>query len=337
MSSHINPLNVCPGTLEEGFSSYSPACLRRLFDDEKVSHLLPFDSPRNNEDVADFFLESRNRISISGVQEKISLILDENTLRPTAAGETGRYILKPIPRDLKKVSQVPANEHLTMQIARQVYGLNVAENALAFFQDGSPAYLTKRFEVRSDGLRWALEDFASLAGKTTDNAGPNFKYHFSYEAMGLLIQQFITNWHVEMERFFSLVLFNYAFSNGDAHLKNFSLLETAAGNHCLSPAYDLINTNIHVDDTDFALDKALFADDFKSKFWQKSGHASADDFRMFGRRIGVLEDRIESLLQPFLKRQPLVEALIERSFLDMPVKRAYLLYYQTRRNYLTGT
>jgi serine/threonine-protein kinase HipA len=42
--------------------------------------------------------------------------------------------LKPIPRDLKKVDQVPANEHLTMQIAKQVYGLNTAENALIFLK-----------------------------------------------------------------------------------------------------------------------------------------------------------------------------------------------------------
>ena len=35
---------------------------------------------------------------------------------------------------------MPANEHLTMQIARQVYGIETAENALIFFNDGTPAY-----------------------------------------------------------------------------------------------------------------------------------------------------------------------------------------------------
>ncbi|HQT21521.1 hypothetical protein [Daejeonella sp.] len=45
------------------------------------------------------------------------------------------------------------NEHLTMQIARQVYGLKTAENALIFFQDGTPAYLTKRFDVKEDGTK----------------------------------------------------------------------------------------------------------------------------------------------------------------------------------------
>src|SRR5690606_40079276 len=66
------------------------------------------------------------------------------------------YILKPIPRDLKKVDQVPANEHLTMQIARQVYGINTAENALIFFSNGEPAYITKRFDVKEDGTKLGL-------------------------------------------------------------------------------------------------------------------------------------------------------------------------------------
>ena len=54
---------------------------------------------------------------------KLSLLLDKNKLRLTKEGGQGTYILKPIPRDLKKVDQVPDNEHLTMQIARQVYEL----------------------------------------------------------------------------------------------------------------------------------------------------------------------------------------------------------------------
>ena len=181
-----------------------------------------------------------------------------------------------------------------------------------------------------------MEEFASLAGKTTVTAGPDFKYNYSYEEMGGLIQRFVPGWRVEIEKFFTMVLFNYAFSNGDAHLKNFALLQTNSGDHILSPAYDLINTRIHVDDTYFALDKGLFTDGFKADIWRKSGHASADDFRVFGRRIGVLERRMEKLLQPFLIRQPWVESLIQRSFLDTQCQRAYLLHYQTRRNLLSG-
>lgn len=327
-------IEVCPGTLAEGFSTYSPSCLRNLFNGKKVSPILPYDPPQQSEEVTEQFIENRKRISISGVQEKLSLILEKNRLRLTKAGEQGTYILKPVPRDLKKVDQVPANEHLTMQIARQVYGINTAENALIFFKNGTAAYLTKRFDVKSDTEKWGKEDFATLAGKTSDSAGPNYKYTYSYEELGALIRQYVPAWRVEIEKFFALVVFNFLFSNGDAHLKNFSLLESSQGDYLLSPAYDLINTRLHVDDTDFALDKGLFVDDFKSEAYKKNSHANQADFIEFAKRIGVNEPRIEKLLQPFLVRQASVESLIQRSFLSDPAKRGYLLDYQTKRNYL---
>lgn len=330
----IKEFKYCPGTLAEGFSAYSPSCLQNLFNGKKVSPILPYHKPQHDEQTETLFLENRKRISISGVQEKLSFVLEKNILRLTHEGEQGTYILKPIPRDLKKVDQVPANEHLTMQIAKQVYGLNTAENAMIFFQDGTPAYITKRFDVRGDGEKWGVEDFASLAGKSRDNGGVNYKYEYSYEEVAALIRQYIPAWRVEMEKYFALVLFNYLFSNGDAHLKNFSVLESSQGDYLLSPCYDLINTRIHVDDTDFALNKGLFADDFKSDHFKRNGHPSAEDFKVFAKRIGVVESRMTKILLPFLERQPEVEALIHRSFLSDVNKREYLLRYNEKRNYL---
>jgi len=331
---NLDELKYCPGTLAEGFNTYSPGCLRNLFNGKKVNHVLHYEPPQQSEEVAEQFLENRTRISISGVQEKLSFILEKNRLRLTKAGEQGTYILKPIPRDLKKVDQVPANEHLTMQIARQVYGINTAENAMIFFKNGLPAYITKRFDVKEEGGKWGKEDFASLAGKTKDNAGPGFKYEFSYEEIGELIRNFVPAWRVEMEKYFSLLVFNFLFSNGDAHLKNFSLLESSKGDYLLSPAYDLVNTRLHVDDNDFALIKGLFADDFKSVKYEKSGHPSGTDFIVFAKRIGVTESRVERLLQPFLEKQNKVETLVNRSFLNDAGKRGYLLMYNTKLNYL---
>jgi serine/threonine-protein kinase HipA len=328
------PINVCPGTLAKGFNTYSPACLRNLFNNKKVSHILPYNTSTENDAVTEEFIENRKLLSISGVQEKLSLVLEKNVLRLTHDQEQGSYILKPIPRDVKKVDQVPANEHLTMQIAKQVYGMPVAENALIFFQDGSPAYITRRFDLSADGKKLGKEDFSTLAGKSKDNAGPNFKYEYSYEELGLLIHQYVPAWRIEIEKYFTLVVFNYAFSNGDAHLKNFSLLESRSGDYVLSPAYDLINTRIHVSDTDFALTKKLFADDFKSPLWKQQGHPSARDFRELAKRIGISDSKSATLLKPFLERKPLVEALIQRSFLNEASKTAYLLHYNTRRNLL---
>lgn len=331
---NLEELKHCPGTLAEGFTTYSPSCLRNMFNGKKVSHILPYNQPQQSEETAELFMENRKRISISGVQEKLSLLLERNLLRLTNEGEQGNYILKPIPADLKKVDQVPANEHLTMQIAKQVYKLTTAENALIFFKNGSPAYITKRFDIKEGGGKWGKEDFATLSGKTKDNAGVNFKYEYSYEEIGILIHKFVPAWRVEIEKYFSLVLFNFLFSNGDAHLKNFSLLESSKGDYLLSPAYDLINTRLHVEDTDFALDKGLFADNFRSEQYKKSGHPSKADFVEFARRIGVAESRIQKLLNPFLERQPLVEILTSRSFLSEANKRGYLLTYSTKKNFL---
>ncbi|MCC5945642.1 MAG: HipA domain-containing protein [Bernardetiaceae bacterium] len=327
-------LKNCPGTLVKGFTTYSPSCLRSVFYGKKVSHILPYEQPQLSEEVAELFIENRKRISISGVQEKLSMRLEKNQLRLTNKGEQGTYILKPIPRDLKKVDQVPANEHLTMQIAKQVYGINTAENALIFFQNGSPAYITKRFDIKDDGSKLGKEDFATLAGKTKDNAGGRFKYDYSYEELGLLIQKYVLAWRVEIEKYFSLVVFNFLFSNGDAHLKNFSLLESSTADYLLSPAYDLINTKMHIDDTDFALEKGLFADTFKSDSYKKNGHPSKADFIELAKRIGVMESRINKLISPFLERQIRVETLVKHSFLNDANKRGYLLMYNTKRNYL---
>ncbi|MDX9906637.1 MAG: HipA domain-containing protein [Bacteroidales bacterium] len=330
----LNEIKNCPGTLAKGFTSYSPGCLRRLFNGRKVSHVLPYNNPGQDEEAAKEFMDNRKRISISGVQEKLSLRLEKNVLRLTNEGERGSYILKPIPRDVRYADQVPANEHLTMQIARQVFGILSAESAIIFFKDGIPAYITRRFDVKEEGTRWGKEDFASLAGMSSDNAGPNFKYDYSYEETGTLIRRFVPAWRIEIEKFFTLVLFNYLISNGDAHLKNFALLENSTGDYLLSPAYDLINTRIHVDDSDFALSRGLFKDEFRSEAFNKSGHASFDDFVEFGKRIGVGGSRILKLSEPFLKKQPLVETLTHRSFLNDKCKRAYLLHYNTRLNRL---
>lgn len=330
----VPQIKYCPGTLAEGFSSYSPAFLRRMFDNKKVSHILPYDASQVNEEDAVKFMENRKRISISGVQEKMSLLLGKNKLRLTEEGEQGTYILKPIPRDLKKVDQVPANEHLTMQIAAQVYGINTAENGMIFFKDGSAAYITRRFDLKKDGTKLGKEDFATLAGRTKDTAGADFKYTYSYEEAAALIRQFVPAWKVEIEKYFVLVVFNYLFLNGDAHLKNFSLLESETGDYFLSPAYDLVNTRLHVDDSDFALARGLFSDDFASETFKKTFHRGKEDFEEFAKRIGINDDRVEKLLEPFLLKQDTVEILVNRSFLSAPNKRGYLMEYSSRRKRL---
>jgi len=98
----------------------------------------------------------------------------------------------------------------------------------------------------------------------------------------------------------------------------------------------LINTRLHVADTDFAVDKGLCEGDFGSLAFEKNVHAGKADFIELGKRIGILESRIEKLLSPFLEKQDKVETPIGRSFLNDSSKRGYLIAYNTKRNYLNA-
>lgn len=329
----------CPGLLLEGFSDYSPLFLRRMFDGRKVSHILPYNDPEIDEGDQEKFMQNRKHISISGVQEKYSVLLDKNNLRLTEEKEQGTYILKPKPHGLRKTSMAPANEHLTMQIANQVYKINTAETGLVFFSNGEPAFITKRFDIGDNGFKLAKEDFASLAKKTEENAGHNFKYEYSYEGIADLIREYVGAWKIEMEKFYSLVVFNFLFSNGDAHLKNFSLLETKNGDYVLSPAYDLMDTRIHFEeDGFFALDNELF------KEWHWSDcrinntdhHPCKEDFIDFAKTIGINDKRINKILDPFLTKQKKVEVLLINSYLDEDTKSQYLTHYNNRLKMLNS-
>ncbi len=325
----MKTINVCPGTLAPGFSTYSPLCLRKVFGGKKISHVLDMSI---DDDTGVDIIAAINKISISGVQEKISAIIKKGKIIITPEGESGRYILKPIPeyKSLRFRHNIPANEHLTMQIANQVYKINTAANALAFFADGNPLYITKRFDYKADGSKIKQDDFASIAGKTERNSGKDFKYSGSYEDIAKLLKQSVSAWQVEMEKFFTLIVFNYLFSNGDAHLKNFSLQETDGGDYVLTPAYDLMNTSIHINDGDFALQDRLIPESAYSDVYSQTLHPCKDDFITFGTRIGVLPKKIVSIIEMFATEQPKVYELIENSFLEEKVKRMYKQSYIER-------
>ncbi|MEM6805109.1 MAG: HipA domain-containing protein [Bacteroidota bacterium] len=266
--------------------------------------------------------------SISGVQEKYSLILDKNKLRLLNEGEQGNYILKPIPQFGEKQDQIPANEHLTMQIARQIYKIETAENALIFFQSGKAAYLTKRFDINSKGEKLSIEDFASLAGRTPQTHGENYKYLGSYLELFELLEKYLNTYKIEALKLFKLLLFNYLFSNGDAHFKNFSVLETVDGDYKLSPAYDLLNTRIHVADSYFALEKGLLPTHLAIGNVRKQFYVLAEKAKLKSRIL-------EQIFSDMLSHSDKVNTLIQASFLDEPTKRQYLQAYQTRYKRLT--
>ena len=231
--------------------------------------------------------------------------------------------------ELNKIS--PANEHLTMQIASQVYNIPTAANGLCFFQNDEPAYITRRFDIAPNGRKFRKEDFASLAGISKGNKGPNYKYDvLSYEEMADIIKQYVSASSVEVLKFFRLVIFNFLFSNGDAHAKNFSLLETPSGDFILAPAYDLLNTRLHIfDDHVFALQRGLFKENTLNG---NAGAVTGKEFIEFGIRIGIPPKRVHKELISFCQKAEQVQDLVEKSFLPNQLKKQYLLHYQMRKD-----
>ena len=321
-------INYCPGNLSPVKNgTYSLPFRKEMFGGAKLSHVLDFPSPgkyiSNPEDI-----EFTKHLSISGVQVKFSIRLEGKKLRKTES--KGEYILKPTPVGIQRAEEVPANEHLTMQLARQVYGIPTALNGLIFYADEEPAYICKRFDRKEDGTKFRQEDFAQLAERTEETHGKNYKYEFSYEDAAALMKKYIPASMPELEKFFRLVLFNYLFSNGDAHLKNFSLLETTDGDYILSPAYDLLCTRLHSpNERDMAPNSGLFTD-YNTASFDANAFYSYDDFYDFGIRIGIMPKRVERFIEFFKIAHSKVEELVRRSYLSEPVKTEYLTCYRDR-------
>ncbi|MBN1309098.1 MAG: HipA domain-containing protein [Chitinispirillaceae bacterium] len=258
------------------------------------------------------------------MQSKYSLVLKGAVLEFAERG--GEYILKPyVPGEFENMEAMPANEHATMQIAARVFNMNVAENCLVFFKDEeTPAYLTRRFDALPEGKRLQQEDFAQIAGVSEETNGKSYKYDLSYEKIAMLMKAHVSAYAVEAEKYFRLVVFNYLVHNGDAHLKNFSLIRDPALNaYLLTPAYDLLNTRMHLPyETALALD--LFEGSFETESYKINGFYSRDDFFEFGRRIGIQPKRIGRFLDEFTAKDTAIADMVDRSFLDDARKTRYM-------------
>lgn len=308
------------GCYKEVKEGYCLSCRKTIFAGLRTSPILPFDAPKDENLL--YFQAHSKRLSISGVQLKYSLKLENKKLVLTERG--GTYILKPIPpsQQLAQIDQVPENEHLTMQIAKQIFNIPTAENVLIYFKDGTPTYLTKRFDLTSDGTKYLQEDFAQISGKSSRTHGDNFKYEGSYEDIGKLIQQYVPASIPACERLFTLVVFNYVFSNGDAHLKNFSLIRNTDGEYQLSPAYDLLSTVIHSPgESDTALQ--LYDRDFDSTFYSKYGYYGRVNFLELAKRLSILPKRAERILDSYTMNADRVNQMIAKSLLLPEVKAIY--------------
>lgn len=313
--------NRCLSTLADAKPGvyFAAGARKKLFQGKKVPPVLEFDRAQ----FGVIRRENAGRLSISGVQDKISLRLEKNRLVPTV--ENGEYILKPVPglEGIDLLEDIPANEHVTMQIAAQVFRLPTAANGLVFFSDGQRAYVVRRFDRRSEtGEKLHQEDFCQLSGRSSDTGGANYKYDASYEEVGELLHQFCPAAPIEALKLFRQIIFNYLIGNGDAHLKNFSLLESRDGDMLLSPAYDLLSTSVHFpNEPRTALE--MFRD-FETPQFAANGFYTLSDFRELGRCFKLPAKSVERVFAESQRSLPAIEALVERSFLSAVAKDRYL-------------
>jgi serine/threonine-protein kinase HipA len=273
--------------------------------------------------------DKTRRASISGVQDKVQLKRVRGGF--TVVESDGDYILKPVPRNsyAELAADIPANEALTMDIAEKVFRVNTAEHELVELKDGEYAYLTRRFDRRG-GDRIQQEDFCQLAGRTPDTHGENYKYDASYEELAGLMRRFCPAAAVENPKVFFLILFNYVFANGDAHLKNFSLYRSEQGDYILTPAYDLLNTAVHFPNEPTATGLDFFADGHFTPSYEALGFYSSADFIALGTAFGVMEDEVHEMISLFHDHREKVERMIEVSHLSAEAKSRYFSKFTDR-------
>lgn len=295
-------MNRCPITYEDcGEQRYSPRGLRLL--SRRLTRLedFPYSAAQQRREA----IRRAGKMSIQGVQPKLSAVLnvERSTFEIVEAG--GRYIIKP---QMSEYPEVPENEDLTMKMAAAA-GLEAPFHGLIHSRDGTLSYVIRRFDRTGRADRVPLEDFAQLLGHDRDT-----KYASSMEQVASVIDRFCTFPMLEKLKLFKLVLFNFLTGNEDAHLKNFSLIRRDEKVE-LSPVYDLLNTSIVVDS---GVELALPLNGRKNKLRR-------EDFMEYYavERLGLTDKAVGRTVRELEDARPLWLDLLGRSFLSEERKKMY--------------
>ncbi len=206
----------------KGSAEYHPACIERLFG-ASVLPTLDFELGELYAVAA----QMAGKMSISGIQEKVSLRLSPDKSRLEVAATGGRYILKPEP---SRYSALPQNEHVSMCLA-SVVGIETPPFGLIRLKDGALTYIIKRFDRLDDGTKLQVEDFCQLGEKRIKE-----KYEGSAELCVRILRKYASEPLLEISRLYRLLLYGWWVANGDMHHKNFALLTDPDKTRQLSPA-----------------------------------------------------------------------------------------------------
>lgn len=307
-------MSRCPITYEpiEDGSLYSPAGLKLL--NRRLARLEPlaYSAEQQREEA----VQRSGKMSVQGVQLKLSAVLRVTEGRFKLVDRNGRFLLKPPSLDFP---EMPENEDLTMRLAAAT-GIQVPQHGLLYARDNSLTYFVKRFD-RTRTERIAVEDFAQLSGGSRET-----KYDSSMEKVAAVIDAFCTFPAIERVKLFERTLFSFLVGSEDMHLKNFSLI-VLSGHVVLAPGYDFINSSIILKQA-----KEEMALPIRGK---RAGLTKADLFDYYAReRLQISDRAVNDIIAKFGAAFPKWFELIEVSFLSDSAKRAYVALAEERKGRL---
>ncbi|WP_372835867.1 type II toxin-antitoxin system HipA family toxin [Pontibacterium sp.] len=261
-------------------------------------------------------------MSISGVQQKLSLKLDPttNTLIPT--DKDGEYILKPTPDGLPYCAEM---EHLSMEISRALK-IETALCGLVEFSDGERAYITRRFDRTLSG-KLHQEDPCSLSDKLKDD-----KYNSTYETAGRILAEATGGKVAVLDDYFKRVLLAYLIGNDDLHLKNISVMRLPDNKDRvydkLTPHYDNLCTEFYETGMMNHLAMPLLdADDDASQgfseAYQHFGFYTRADFMTLAENIGLPAKAADNSIKAIAKAMQKIKDLIENAYIPGEYKPKY--------------
>ncbi len=304
--SETNNCLICYQSLDDRSNRYHPHCCRKLFG-QRTAPQFPYVYGELKE-VAKKVV--RSRITIPGVQAKLSLHLDNSlkkNSRFTLVGLWGNFILKP---PLEAYPHMPEIEHLTMHLA-SLFKIETVPHGLIFLKSGETAYITRRIDRLPGGGKLHMEDMCQLSERLTED-----KYRGSMEQIGKIIRKFSSNPLFDCIRFFDVALFSFLTGNADMHLKNFSLIYPIKDMVKLAAAYDLLSTRLLIPEKDDPEELALTVNGKKRKLTLR-------DFSSLAANLGLNEKQVENVFKRFSKAIPESHTAIEHGFLPKDKAEEY--------------
>jgi len=302
-------MSKCPITYESCEGKYSQNGLKYISRNLTDLKDLNYSAEEQRHEAA----KRATKMSIQGVQPKLSAILNIQQSKFEIVDIKGKYIIKP---QHYAYPQLPENEDLTMKMASKC-GIVTPIHGMVYSKDGSLSYFIKRYDRTGKNNKLHVEDFAQLAGETRDT-----KYDYSVEKLIKLIDDNCTFPQIEKIKFFKRFLFNFLVGNEDMHLKNYSIISQNDKIE-LCPAYDFLNTSI-------VLGKDVEETALTLKGKKKNMTKSILKDYLGLERLIINQMVIDKTLKELLSALPSWFELIDNSFLKQDLKDDYKVLLENR-------